>query len=71
MTGTVSGEVCPLVLPRVIRGPERVVPPSVSPDPGDRVAVSVAPDDVYVFDAETGTALTTAGRSVESQRANQ
>jgi multiple sugar transport system ATP-binding protein len=38
-----------------------VVPPSVAPNAGDRVVVSVAPDDVYVFDAETGTALTTAG----------
>lgn len=50
-----------------------VVPPSVSPAPGDRVVVSVAPEDVYVFDAETGRKLATAGRNrtVESQRADQ
>jgi multiple sugar transport system ATP-binding protein len=48
-----------------------VVPPSVAPDPGDRVAVSVAPEDVYVFDAETGTALATAGGGPESKRADE
>jgi multiple sugar transport system ATP-binding protein len=48
-----------------------VVPPSVSPDPGDKVAVSVAPEDVYVFDAETGTALATASDSTEGQRADE
>jgi multiple sugar transport system ATP-binding protein len=48
-----------------------VVPPSVSPDPGDRVAVSVAPEDAYVFDAETGTALATAGGGPESKRADE
>jgi multiple sugar transport system ATP-binding protein len=48
-----------------------VVPPSVSPDPGDRVTVSVAPEDAYVFDAETGTALATAGGSTEGQRADE
>jgi multiple sugar transport system ATP-binding protein len=48
-----------------------VVPPSVAPDPGDRVVVSVAPDDVYVFDPETGTALTTAGRNRERRPADE
>ncbi|WP_158055596.1 ABC transporter ATP-binding protein [Halorussus halophilus] len=47
-----------------------VVPPSVDPEPGESVAVSVAPEDVYVFDAETGTAILTAGRA-EKQRPEQ
>ncbi|NHN46454.1 ABC transporter ATP-binding protein [Halostella sp. JP-L12] len=34
-----------------------VVPPAVNPSPGDTVPVTVPPDALHLFDADTGTAL--------------
>ena len=44
------------------------VPPSVRPDSGDTVDVSVAPEDVYLFDGSTGEALKTRGFAMETKR---
>ncbi|QIO21377.1 ABC transporter ATP-binding protein [Haloarcula sp. JP-L23] len=44
-----------------------VSPPSVKPEPGDAVHLSVSPSDVYLFDAETGEVIATSARSVAAR----
>ncbi|MFC6974978.1 ABC transporter ATP-binding protein [Halomicroarcula sp. GCM10025709] len=44
-----------------------VSPPTVKPEPGETVRLSVSPSDIYLFDAETGEAITTSGRSVPAR----
>lgn len=47
-----------------------VVPPSTDPDPGATVPVSVPPGAVHLFDAETGTAIRTAGGAAAAARSD-
>ncbi|KAB1185415.1 MULTISPECIES: ABC transporter ATP-binding protein [Haloferax] len=41
------------------------VPPAVYPDAGDEVGVSVRPEDVYLFDIESGNSIKTRGTSTD------
>ncbi|WP_129113731.1 ABC transporter ATP-binding protein [Halegenticoccus tardaugens] len=42
------------------------VPPETYPEPGETVDVSIAPRDIYLFDAETGRSLKTRGLTSRS-----
>jgi len=42
------------------------VPPTVYPNTGDNIRVDIDPDDVYLFDTDTGRSIKTRGTSMEA-----